>query len=308
MDKKQLKFQEKSSRLQEVAYLSFNFIATISVTLINKYCFDHVDFGFPGALCNIHFAVTWLGCEILRRLRFFDTLPNAPTPFSDANYGCLVLVVGLVTPLNNTSLKLNSLGFYQLFKLLVTPCVVFLEYIFDRKTLSSMRILSLCGLCFFVVISSQADLHFSMYGTACASIWVPLAAAYKTHWGRVKKMLGASTLQLMHALLPWAMVFQLFISFVVDPPGILDFAWTPDAIFWIGLSGLAAFLVNFSGFLVIGNISGLAHVLLGQFKTAAVCLGSVVLFGTVYPPGQLISALGAIICIVAYTQFTIAGI
>ena len=98
--------------------------------------------------------------------------------------------------------------------------------------------------------------------------------------------------------------------FGLDCQVILKFFVDWNSIFYGVLTflGLAAFLVNFSGFLVIGNISGLAHVLLGQFKTAAVCLGSVVLFGTVYPPGQLISALGAIICIVAYTQFTIAGI
>lgn len=37
-------------------------------------------------------------------------------------------------------------------------------------------------------------------------MWVPLAAAYKTQWGRVRGQLGASTLQLMHAILPWTMV------------------------------------------------------------------------------------------------------
>jgi hypothetical protein len=68
--------------------------------------------------------------------------------------------------------------------------------------------------------------------------------------------------------------------------------------------GVAAFLVNFSGFLVMGNISALAHVLLGQFKTAAVCLGGVVLFGSVYPPAQLYSAAGAVACIIAYTHVT----
>jgi hypothetical protein len=108
------------TRAEELLYLSFNFFATIAVTLINKYCFDKVDFGFPGALCNIHFAVTWLGCEMLRRLHFFIRLPNPPSPFKDINYATIIVVVGLVTPLNNTSLKHNSLGFYQLFKLLGT--------------------------------------------------------------------------------------------------------------------------------------------------------------------------------------------
>jgi hypothetical protein len=76
-------------------------------------------------------------------------------------------------------------------------------------------------------------------GTVCASVWVPLAAAYKTQWGRVRLLLKASTLQLMHAALPWAMVLQAGIAYVLDPPGVLAFVWTPEAVFWIGLSGKA---------------------------------------------------------------------
>jgi hypothetical protein len=165
--------------------------------------------------------------------------------------------------------------------------VVLLEYMLDGKTLTIKRVLTLCGVCFFVLLSSKADLAFSVFGratpyflliacqvarlitsssfsallcsalmyctilccaviwcalfiagTVCASIWVPLAAAYKTQWGRVRKQLGASTLQLMHAVLPWAMILQFFISYTLDPPGVLSFHWTAEAIFWIGLSGI----------------------------------------------------------------------
>ena len=115
---------DSQKRLKELFYLFFNFIATIAVTLINKYCFDRVEFGYPGTLCNIHFAITWLGCELLRRLNYFEKMQNAPSPFEDVNYATIIIVVGLVTPLNNTSLKHNSLGFYQLFKLLGTSNVV----------------------------------------------------------------------------------------------------------------------------------------------------------------------------------------
>ena len=61
---------------------------------------------------------------------------------------------------------------------------------------------------------------------------------------------------------------QFLVSPLVDPPGVLDFHWTTEAIFWILLSGLAAFLVNFSGFLILGNIGALAHVLLGNHSSS----------------------------------------
>ncbi len=298
-----------SERLKQLSYLSFNFVATVAVTFINKICFSRVDFGFPATLCNIHFMVTFIGVEIMRRLGIFRSLHESKTSrpsLRDPNFLVICTVVGIVTPLNNTSLKLNSVGFYQIFKLLVTPGVVFLEYVLDEKVLSRSRALALTAVCLCVLVSSRADLQFSVYGTICASIWVPLAAAYKVQWGRVKKMYSCSTLQLMYAVLPYALTVQIIITPLVDPPGVSKFVWTKEAIFWIGLSGVAAFLVNFSGFLVMGNIGALAHVLLGQLKTAVIMIGSLFLFNSKYSALQVLGAIGAVLSIVVYTHVTVA--
>ena len=133
-----------TSRMTDISYLAFNFVSTIAVTFINKICFSRIDFGYPAALCNIHFLVTLLGVELLYRSKMFQ---KANVNLRDPNFIAITVVVGIVTPLNNTSLKLNSIGFYQIFKLLVTPCVVLLEYILDRKTLSRNRTILLVIVC-----------------------------------------------------------------------------------------------------------------------------------------------------------------
>jgi solute carrier family 35 protein E3 len=247
----EITMERSSSSTRELAYLAFNFVSTIAMTMINKICFSKIEFGFPAALCNIHFIVTLLGVEILYRAKKFK---KVRVRIRDINIIAIVVVVGIVTPLNNTSLKLNSIGFYQIFKLLVTPCVVLLEYILDKKILSRNRIACLVAVCILVLVSSGSDLTFSTYGTMCASLWVPFAAAYKVQWGRVRRSYNCSTLALMRAVLPLAICVQAAISPLIDPPGLCDFQWTPEALFWIGLSGIFAFLVNFSGFLVMGNI------------------------------------------------------
>ena len=289
-------------RLRDLSYLVFNFVSTVAVTFINKICFSKVEFGYPAALCNVHFAVTLLGVEIVYRIGGFEKLKPS---LRDPNFLVLVLVVGVVTPLNNTSLQLNTIGFYQIFKLLVTPGLLLLDYFLDGKTLPTTRMACILAVCFFVTISSKGELAFNTFGTICASIWVPLAAAYKVQWGRVKKRYSCSTLALMHAVLPYAMVVQAAISPLVDPPGILNFNWTAEATFWIGLSGVFAFFVNFSGFLVMGNISGLAHVLLGQLKTAVIMLGAYFVFASRYSPLQMFGAIGAVVSIVIYTHVTL---
>lgn len=291
-----------SNKMLDISYLTFNFMSTIAVTFANKICFSKVEFGYPAALCNVHFIITLLGVEFLYCLKTFQ---KVNVNYKDLNFIALVIVVGIVTPLNNTSLKLNSIGFYQIFKLLVTPCVVLLEYALDRKILSRNRTILLVIVCIFVIVSSGASLLFSHYGFVCAMIWLPLAAAYKVQWGRVQKMYNCSTLALMRAVLPGAICVQAAISPLVDPPGILEFEWTNEAIFWIGLSGICAFLVNYSGFLVMGNISALAHVLLGQMKTAIIMIGATILFGSKYTPIQLLGATGAVITIIIYSHITI---
>jgi len=296
---------QKVSRPRIVGYLLFNFTSTVLVTFINKICFSKVNFGYPAALCTIHYVISWLGVEGMRRLNMFVPLTHPPSSLrADAQFRSITLLVGTVTPLNNTSLKLNSIGFYQLFKLLVTPAVVLLEYVLDGKILSRKRNASLVAVCAFVLVSSGGDLEFNMFGTICATIWVPLAAGYKVQWGRVQNQYNCSTPALMHAVLPYAIVVQTMISPIIDPPGLLQFQWTPEAVFWIILSGVAAFLVNLSGFLVMGHAGALTHVLLGQLKTSVICLGAYYLFDAHYTVIQLFGAAGAIASIVAYTHTT----
>ena len=245
---------------------------------------------------------------MMRQFKFFEPLgstKNLKAPsLKDRNFLAIVLLVGTVTPLNNTSLKLNSVGFYQLFKLFVTPMVVLLEYFLDNKTLSKYRAFFLFGVCSFVLISSSTDAQFSYVGTICACMWVPLAAGYKVQWGRVLRQYQCSTPAMMHAVLPYALLVQSTLGVFVDPPGLLDFEWTKEAVFWIGLSGVAAFLVNLSGFLVMGGVGALAHVLLGQLKTSVICIGAFYIFGASFTFYQLISAIGAVFCIVGYTYVT----
>lgn len=38
-------------------------------------------------------------------------------------------------------------------------------------------------------------------------------------------------------MLSSSQVVQVIISYALDPPGVLAFAWTPVSMFWIGLSG-----------------------------------------------------------------------
>ena len=78
-------------------------------------------------------------------------------------------------------------------------------------------------------------------------------------WSRVAKEEGWHTLALMRRVLPLSTIFLLALVPVIDPPGLADFHWTPYRAAMVALTGLVAFFVNWSGFLVMGACSALAH-------------------------------------------------
>lgn len=292
----------------KVGYLLFNFISSVAITFINDAVFSKAEFGYPAMLCLNGFVVTFLGTEIMRWFSLVEPMKQCPTPSSlrgDPNFVILVVVIGLSKTLNNASLKYNSMGFYQIFKLLVTPLVVLFEYGLNGKTLSVPRAVALSMVCLFVYLSVQGDLEFSVVGTAWAALWVPFAAIYKVLWGKVKTTYNCSTLALMHAVMPYAIVLQIFISPLVDPPGIRNYHWTAETVVLLSMSGFGAFFVSFSGFLVMGNVGALAHTLLGPMKTAVTMVGAYVLLQTQFTPIQLFAAAGALLSLGAYTHITI---
>ena len=99
----------------------------------------------------------------------------------------------------------------------------------------------------------------------------------------------------------YALVVQTLLSPLVDPPGLLEYEWTPSAAVAVAASGIGAFFVNFSGFLVVGHLGAIAHVLLGQAKSAMTLLVAAVVFGTSYSVSEIVCATGAMSAIVMYS-------
>eukprot|EP00976_Prorocentrum_cordatum_P076582 1182368-Prorocentrum_minimum.AAC.1 len=147
--------------------------------------------------------------------------------------------------------------------------------------------------------------QFSIQGTLAALVWIPIATAYKVLWAEAQKVDGWSTMPLMHVSLPWASLVTASMVPVLDPPGLLDLSLTANAACLILASGFAAFLVNWSGFLVIGCCSPLTHQVLGQAKSIVTMLGGYVLFGQHYAWVSLMGCAAAFVSVIVYTDATL---
>lgn len=289
--------------------LAFNLFSTLATINLNKWVFDTYAFSFPAALSNAHYLVTWLGVAAIRAC---DTslVPPLPTsqPWRERNFLVMALLVGTVTPLNNLSLQLNSTAFYQVAKTAVTPFAVGIEYYLDRKLPSRKRALCLLAVCFAVLAMASSKANDTddqrLKGFLAVSVWIPLAAGYKVQFGRLRTRTfgpNTSTLSIMYAILPIALAVQSCLIPVVDPPGLFHYKWSVRRAAAIFASSLAAFLVNYSGFLVVGHLGAIAHILLGQCKAAGTILLAAVLHGERYSLHEIASASAAMMAIGAYS-------
>jgi len=282
------------------SYILFNFCSAIGVIFLNKLIFSQVTFGFPTALSLVHYTITFLGLWTLRTTGQFVARQSPMT----GRLWILSMVVGLAPPLNNLSLKLNSMGYYTLVKLLVTPLIVAIEFIFEGKTVSHLRTCALVCLAGGVAMASTGEVVAQPTGILVSMLWLPVAAVYKVLWSRSQKEDGWDTLALMYHILPKSMVFMALLMPFTDPSGVTAYQFTWSRVGLIGASGVAAFAVNYSGFLVLGACAPLTHVVLGQVKSAALVLGGFALFGQRYSSREVLGSAIAIVSSGLYAHFT----
>ena len=108
--------------------------------------------------------------------------------------------------LANYSLLLNSVGVYQLSKVLVTPAIVGFERSRGGKPLSTERIACLFVVSLGVCVVTVSDVTVNVYGLAVATVNIGVAGYYKVEWAHVCRVRKYKSLELMSLVMPKATV------------------------------------------------------------------------------------------------------
>lgn len=298
------------SRTAQFGMLVANFCSALFIITCNK-AVIRAGFSAPVTLSLIQYIMNY---GLLRVFRAWGKIP-----FSENRQGSdkklpwktelLALSLGLATPVSNVSLKLNSIGVYTMGKLLVTPAIVAVEYFLRGKQVSLWRGFWLLCVGLGVGGNSIMDLEANAVGTIVLALWLPLAVTYKVGWSMEVQRTGKGTLELMYDLFPraimWMFLFALIYEFDAGPASLKVALLDKRIAGQVVLSGIAAFAVNFTGFQVMGLISPLAHVVLGQAKSVIMLLIGVAFLGYKYSADALASSLLAMFSIVMYTSVTL---
>ncbi|KAF5461224.1 hypothetical protein F2P56_021040 [Juglans regia] len=305
----ELRTSESAKRQQQrfcgpVVALTFNFMVAVGIILANKLVMGKVGFNFPIFLTLIHYATAWL---LLAIFKAFSLLPVSPpsktTPFS--SLFSLGAVMAFASGLANTSLKHNSVGFYQMAKIAVTPTIVLAEFILFRKTISFNKVLALAVLSAGVAVATVTDLEFNLFGFLIAIAWIIPSAINKILWSNLQQQGNWTALALMWKTTPITVFFLLALMPWLDPPGVLSFKWDPSSTATILISAALGFLLQWSGALALGATSATSHVILGQFKTCVILLGGYLIFDS--DPGfvSICGAFAALCGMSVYTSYNL---
>lgn len=263
---------------------------------------DRYGFGFATTLTCFHLCCTFLLLLITARLGVFEIKKLPVKDVSKLAAGTM----GFIT-FTNLSLQHNSVGFYQVMKVMTTPTVVLIESLLYQKYLENTLKISLVPVCLGVIITTVTDFRLNVIGTGYAVAGVIVTSFYQIWSGTLQRSLDCNALQLQTYVAPLAALFLVPFVPIFDnwSPSDLDSIWfynfTPKNMSIISATGVFGFLVNISIFLVIGISSPVSYNILGHCKTVVLLLSDFVLFER---PFTVKSSSGIVLTLIGVFWYT----
>lgn len=285
--------------------LLLNLFCSMCIVFLNKWVYTVIRFPNITLTC-IHFAATFFGLCIChytnlfkpKRLQIIQVFPLSLT------------FCGFVV-FTNLSLQSNTVGTYQLFKVLTTPAIIIIQSYFYNTEFETRIKLTLLPIMLGVFINSYYDLKFNIEGTVFAMCGVVVTAAYQILVGTKQKELQANSMQLLYYQAPISSLLLLPLIPIFEPAfaagGIFGERWTSGALGLVATTAVIAFLVNITIYWIIGNTSPMTYNMFGHFKFCVTLIGGYLIFQDPVQINQLFGITVTLIGIFSYTHFKMVG-
>jgi len=243
--------------------------SSVSIVIVNKYLISTLGYRYVTFLTALHQLVTAGALRGAARAGLLE--PKAIERGALLRFSVLN---GVSIGFLNLSLGFNSVGFYQMTKLAIIPCTVFIQTSFYGKLFSTRVKAALAVLLGGVGVATVTDLELNMLGATLSFFAVVTTCVSQIWTNTMQKQFGVSSTQLLFASSPYMAATLGLIAVPLDSalvggtPFEFDytFAVTSVAI----LSCVIAIAVNFSTFLVIGKCDAVTYQVLGHLKTMLV--------------------------------------
>lgn len=291
-----------------------NLFASVGIILVNKQIASGIGFHFILTVLFLNFISTGAFLEVSARCNYFD-VKHMP----EGDRWKIAVMAMLTVLLNNASNEANSVGFYQISKLLIIPTVIGIERLNGVwRTYSRGVVISLTIAALGVAIATVSDFEINVRGSILAGLSILMTAQYQI-WQRGKQLEhGLSAMQITHTV-SWPQSFVgLLAMLLLDvsqpwlkewlllrPGGLSDHQrQNASDPLWIVACCCIAVVMNISTYGLLGKVSPVTYQVLGQFKTCLIVGLGYLFFDMKAPPLWLairFSGVGiAIIGILSY--------
>ncbi|GAB7363559.1 hypothetical protein MBLNU230_g3826t1 [Neophaeotheca triangularis] len=285
-----------------------NCIATAGIVFVNKHIFSnprlkHIQVTFAA----FHFATTAALLYTLSRPNRLNLFQPKPVDKLTILPLALAMILNVVLP--NASLAYSSIQFYQVARVLLTPCVVVLNYLISRAVIPLQAALTLLPVCVGVAVVSYFDTAPATAEGAATKTTTPLgvffalsgvlASSVYTVWiAKYHKSLACTSMQLLLNQAPVSVLVMLYVIPFADD--VTVWSETGGGTFaLIGLSGVLACFINLSQFFIINEAGPVSSTVVGHFKTCSIVALGWLYSGKPLKDGSLLGVVLAVGGIVA---------
>ncbi|KAF2136334.1 uncharacterized protein K452DRAFT_259224 [Aplosporella prunicola CBS 121167] len=250
--------------------IALNTFATVAMVFLSKKIFSDPQMHDAQVLFTIwHFACTAAVLWLASRAPFRAFKP-VRLPVRKILPICVLFTAYVI--LGNMSLSYNTIGFYQLAKVMTTPVVVLITFVMFKTPISMSKALAILCICLGVSLTNSSSAQSNPLGAIIAVGAVVITGFYQILIGKKIEDLEVTAQQLLLNQAPLSAFLLIFFVPVLDT--VPDFRTIPTNIYWSLLgSGVMACLLNLSQFLIISRTSALTFNVVGNLKTILILSG-----------------------------------
>lgn len=279
-----------SNNAQLLFVLLGSIVSSVGIILLNKIIM--VNFGFPFIilLTGFHFLVcktVFYLMSSVHAIKTFDAFRNIE---SREVWTIAALGVGGIV-LMNVSLQLNSIGLYQLLKLLTIPCMVVIQTTWYGKTFSQRVQICLLVLLMGIGIATVTDVQLNFAGSIvgifaviATSLGQILIGDRKNHYKMssiqfLEVIMGAQAIMALAASLVFEFILPSYMSTGESPLlQLMPFFSNTKLMAYLLFSCIIAITTNLFGISLIGATSPVTFQVVGHGKTILVFVFGFLLF------------------------------
>eukprot|EP00879_Flechtneria_rotunda_P001975 GHRR01002150.1.p1 GENE.GHRR01002150.1~~GHRR01002150.1.p1 ORF type:complete len:375 (+),score=101.36 GHRR01002150.1:344-1468(+) len=268
--------QETQNLASNVFAWFMNVSTSVLIVFVNKVLMDpKKGFGFTYAttLCAFHFlsAAVFVGLTQL-----LGWTHKAHLPWKVTLYFAVVANVSISSL--NLSLLVNSVGFYQIAKLLIIPFVCLVELFWMKRRFTMPVVGSIIIVTCGVAVVTVTDVTVRPLGLVVAALSVVSSGMQQILCGTIQRTHKLQSHQLLANTAPvqGAMLLLVgpFVDKAVSGTWVGQYPVTTPGLTCLLLSCAVSVAVNISQFMCLGRFSAVTFQVLGHTKTVLVLLTS----------------------------------